>query len=198
MGLLESIGEWAFTELCRQDAEWREQGLDLQLSMNLSSSQLWSPRLTDSLLAPLREAGIPPNRVTIEVSEATVMADPARAQKVLAELKAWGCGWEWRSTTSGSVNPRLAVTLPADLLKIDRSVVRGVDGDPDLVGMVRAIVGLAEGLGMKTHAVGIETETEAEVMRQLGCRSAQGFLFGRPLPGDQILGSVQARLSRDR
>ena len=198
MGLLESIGEWAFTELCRQDAEWREQGLDLQLSMNLSSSQLWSPKLADSLLAPLREAGIPPNRVIIEVSEATVMADPARAQRVLSELKAWGLHLAIDDFGMGQSSLARVATIPADVLKIDRSVVRGVDGDPDLVGMVRAIVGLADGLGMTTHAVGIETETEAEVMRQLGCRSAQGFLFGRPLPGDQIVGSVQARLSRDR
>jgi diguanylate cyclase (GGDEF)-like protein/PAS domain S-box-containing protein len=198
MGLLESIGEWAFTELCRQDKEWRAQGLDLQLGMNLSSSQLWSTRLTDSLLEPLRDAGIPPNRVTIEVSEATVMTDPTRAQKVLAELKAWGLRLAIDDFGVGQSSLGRVAMLPADLLKIDRSVVRGVDGDPDLVGMVRAIVGLAEGLGMKTHAVGIETETEAEVMRQLGCVSAQGFLFGRPLPGDQIAGSVQARLSHDR
>ena len=196
MGLLESIGEWAFKELCRQDQEWRAQGMDLQLGMNLSSSQLWSPRLTDSLLEPLREAGIQPSRVTIEVSEATVMGDPARAQKVLAGLKSWGLQVAIDDFGMGQSSLARVATLPADLLKIDRSVVRGVDGDPDLVGMVRAIVGLAEGLGMQAHAVGIETETEAEVMRQLGCTSAQGFLFGRPLPGDQILDFVRPRLSR--
>jgi EAL domain-containing protein (putative c-di-GMP-specific phosphodiesterase class I) len=134
----------------------------------------------------------------IEVSEATVMADPARAQKILAELKAWGLRLAIDDFGIGQSSLARVATLPADVLKIDRSVVRGVDGDPDLVGMVRAIVGLAEGLGMKTHAVGIETETEAEVMRALGCTSAQGFFFGRPLPGDQIPGSVHARLARDR
>jgi diguanylate cyclase (GGDEF)-like protein/PAS domain S-box-containing protein len=198
MGLLESIGEWAFQELCRQDQEWRSKGLDLQLGMNLSSSQLWSARLSESLLAPLREAGIPPNRVCIEVSESTVMADPVRAQKVMAELKAWGLRLAIDDFGLGRSSLSRVASLPADILKIDRSVVRGVDGDPDLVGTVRAIVGLAEGLGMKTHAVGIETETEAEVMRQLGCTSAQGFLFGRPLPGDQIPGSVTARLNAGR
>jgi diguanylate cyclase (GGDEF)-like protein/PAS domain S-box-containing protein len=192
MGLLESIGEWAFHELCRQDQEWRALGLDLQLGMNLSSSQLWSPQLTDTLLTPLREAGVAPTRVMIEVSEATVMADPVRAQKVMAELKAWGLRLAIDDFGMGQSSLARVASLPADVLKIDRSVVRGVDGDPDLVGMVRAIVGLADGLGMTTHAVGIETETEAEVMRYLGCTSAQGFLFGRPLPGDQIPGAVEA------
>jgi diguanylate cyclase (GGDEF)-like protein/PAS domain S-box-containing protein len=192
MGLLETIGEWAFSELCRQDQEWRAQGLELQLGMNLASSQLWAPSLADALLTPLREAGVPPTRVTVEVSEATVMADPSRAQKVMAELKAWGLRLAIDDFGMGQSSLARVATLPADVLKIDRSVVRGVDGDPDLVGMVRAIVGLADGLGMTTHAVGIETETEAEVMRYLGCTSAQGFLFGRPLPGDQIPQAVQA------
>jgi diguanylate cyclase (GGDEF)-like protein/PAS domain S-box-containing protein len=186
MGLIESIGQWTVNELCRQDEEWRAAGVTLNLGLNLSPRQLWSPRLTESILGPLRAAGIGTERVTIDVSEAALMADPDRAQKVLHELWAWGLNVAIDDFGSGGASLSRLALVPAHTLKIDRGLVRGIDGDADQAGMVRAIVGMADGLKMTTHAVGVETPTEAEVLRRLGCRLAQGFLFGRPLPAVQI------------
>jgi diguanylate cyclase (GGDEF)-like protein/PAS domain S-box-containing protein len=186
MGLIESIGEWVVDELGRQHRAWREVGVDLQMGFNLSPRQLWSPRLSESLLGRLRDAGVEPRRVTVEVSEATAMADPDRAQQVLYELRAWGLGIAIDDFGVGHASLARMSVLPADVLKIDRSLIRGIDGDPELVGMVRASIALAKSLAITPLAVGVETETEAATLRELGCEMAQGFLFGRPLPGERI------------
>lgn len=186
MGLIESIGEWVVEELCAQDRGWRGQGIELQLGFNLSPRQLWSPRLAETLLGSLRSAGVDPRRVTVEVSESTAMTDPDRVQKVLYELRAWGLGIAIDDFGTGHASLARMSVLPADVLKIDRSLIRGIDGDPDLVAMVRATIALASSLEIAPLAVGVERETEALILKELGCRYAQGFLFGRPLPGDRI------------
>ena len=191
MGVIESIGAWAVDELCRQDREWRVQGLELDFQLNLSPRQLWSPRLTESILGPLRNSKIRPERVTLEVSEAALMADPDRAQKVMYELWAWGLNVALDDFGIGHSSLARLALLPVQTLKIDRSLIRGIDGDAEQVGIVRAIVGMAEGLEMRTHAVGVEAPTEAEVLRRVGVGTAQGFWFGRPMPGDQILELVR-------
>ena len=186
MGVIESVGRWTVDELCRQDREWRAEGLELDLHLNLYPRQLWSPRLTESILGPLREAGIRPERVTIEVSEAALMADPDRTQKVMYELWAWGLNVALDDFGSGQSSLARLALLPVQMLKVDRSLIRGIDGDAEQVGIVRAIVGMGESLQMKVHAVGVETPTEAEVLRQIGVGTGQGFWFGRPMPADQI------------
>lgn len=193
MGLIESIGEWVVDELGRQHTRWRDEGVDLQMGFNLSPRQLWSPRLSESLLGRLRDAGVEPRRVTVEVSEATAMADPDRAQQVLYELRAWGLGIAIDDFGVGHASLARMSVLPADVLKIDRSLIRGIDGDHELVGMVRASIALAKSLAITPLAVGVETETEAATLRELGCELGQGFLFSRPLPGEQIPDLVRTR-----
>jgi diguanylate cyclase (GGDEF)-like protein/PAS domain S-box-containing protein len=193
MGVVESIGRWTVDELCRQDREWREEGLELDLHLNLAPRQLWSPRLTEAILDPLREAGIHPERVTVEVSEAALMADPDRTQKVMYELWAWGLNVALDDFGTGQSSLARLSLLPVQTLKVDRLLIRGIDGDAEQVGIVRAIVGMAEGLQMKPHAVGVESPTEAEVLRRIGLDTAQGFWFGRPMPGDQIVELVRER-----
>jgi EAL domain-containing protein (putative c-di-GMP-specific phosphodiesterase class I) len=197
MGLIEAIGDWVLEELCREDARWRDKGLELRhLGFNLSPRQLWSPRLSETLVGRLREAEIAPRRVTVEIAEAAVMADPDRTQKVMYELRAWGMGIAIDDFGTGHASLARLKVLPVDLLKIDRSFIRGVDVDHDLQRLVRAMVGLAENLAITPLAVGVETEEEAAFLRELGVPLAQGFLFSPPVPAELMPELVVPAMAR--
>ena len=158
----------------------------MQLAFNLSPRQLWSARLSERLIGRLRASGLDPRRVTLEISEASAMADPERAQKVFYELRAWGLNLAIDDFGTGHASLARLKNLPADVLKIDRSFVRGVNADPDLAFFVRAVVALCRKLAITPVAVGVETQEEADFLRDLGCDLAQGFLFSRPVTGDRI------------
>ena len=186
MGLIEAIGDWVLEELCRQDQMWRAAGLEVDLAFNLSPRQLWSTQLSDMLLAHLRAADIAPQRVTVEISEPAAMADPDRAQKVMYELRAWGLRLALDDFGTGLASLARLNVLPADVLKIDRAFVRGLESDPEQARLVRSMVDVARNLGMVPLAIGVETEAEAAFLRELGVPLAQGFLFSPPMPGELV------------
>ncbi len=189
LGLIESIGEWVIDELGRQDAAWRAKGLELMLSFNLAPRQLWSAHLSEKLIGRLRESGVAPGRVVLDIAEGTAMADPERAQKVMAELQCWGLKLAIDDFGTAHSSFARLVNFPVDYLKIDRQFVRGVDVDAGQAALVRAIVSLADSLSVSPVAVGVETEGEADFLRRLGVPFAQGFLFGRPMEGDAMVAS---------
>lgn len=186
MGLIEAIGDWVLEELCRQDQMWRAAGLEVDLAFNLSPRQLWSTQLSDMLLAHLRAADVAPQRVTVEISEPAAMADPDRAQKVMYELRAWGLRLALDDFGTGLASLARLNVLPADVLKIDRAFVRGLESDPEQARLVRSMVDVARNLGMVPLAIGVETEAEAAFLRELGVPLAQGFLFSPPMPGELV------------
>jgi diguanylate cyclase (GGDEF)-like protein/PAS domain S-box-containing protein len=189
LGLIESIGEWVVDELGRQDAAWRAKGLELLLSFNLAPRQLWSAHLSEKLIGRLRDAGVAPGRVILDIAEGTAMADPERAQKVMAELQCWGLKLAIDDFGTAHSSFARLVNFPVDYLKIDRQFVRGVDVEPGQAALVRAITSLADSLSVSPVAVGVETEGEADFLRRLGVPFAQGFLFGRPMEGDAMVES---------
>ncbi len=186
LGLIEAIGEWVLDELIRQHLEWRDQGLAVAIGYNLSPRQLWSARLADRVLEKLQSAGVDPHAITMEITESTAMTDPERTQRILSELHAWGLPLAIDDFGTGYSSLARLKHMPVDVLKIDRSFVRDVDRDRDLAGMVRAIIQLAQSLGMVPLAEGIETPSEYVFLRSNGCRLAQGFLFSRPVPAEAI------------
>jgi EAL domain-containing protein (putative c-di-GMP-specific phosphodiesterase class I) len=197
MGLIEAIGDWVLDELVEQSTAWRQLGLDLEVSFNLSPRQLWSPNLSEHILAKLQAAQIEPGRVVAEITESTAMADPDRTQRILSELHAWGLTLAIDDFGTGYSSLARLKHMPVDILKIDQSFIRDVDRDRDLAGMVRAMIQLAQSLGMTPLAEGIETRGEYEFLRANGCRLAQGFLFSRPVPAAQIPDLARARLTPD-
>ena len=186
MGLIEAIGDWVVDEMAHQRGEWAAAGLELNVGFNLSPRQLWSPHLAEKLLAKLSDAGTDPHHVTVEITESSAMADPDRTQKILSELHAWGLTLAIDDFGTGYSSLARLRHLPVDILKIDRSFIRDVHKDRDLASMVRAMIQLAQGLGMTPLAEGIETPGELEFLRANGCRLAQGFLFARPVPASEI------------
>ena len=118
------------------------------------------------------------------------MADPDRTQKILAELHAWGFTLALDDFGTGYSSLARLKHMPVDVLKIDRAFVRDVHRDASLASMVRAMIQLAQGLEMTPLAEGVETQQELEFLRANGCRLAQGFLFSRPVPAEEIPGLV--------
>ncbi len=186
MGLIQAIGDWVFEELARQHAEWRSQGVRVAISYNLSPRQMWTAHLAEKLLAKLAMYDVEPQDVTIEITESTAMADPDRTQRLLTELHAWGFTLAIDDFGTGYSSLARLKHMPVDVLKIDQAFVRHVEYDRDLAGMVRAMIQLAQSLGMIPLAEGIETYGEYEFLRANGCRLAQGFHFAYPVPAADI------------
>src|SRR5215203_2487759 len=186
MGLIEAIGDWVVDEICRQDAQWRAEGLELEMGFNLSPRQLWQPDLVDKLVAPIMIAGVDPSRVTVEITESTAMTDPDRTLTLLNDMHERGLKLAIDDFGTGYSSLARLKHLPVDILKIDRSFVRDVHRDTGLASMVQAMIQLARGLGMTPLAEGIETAGELEFLRAHGCPVGQGFYFARPVPAEEI------------
>ena len=186
LGLIEAIGDWVISELARQHSEWREAGVQVPVGFNLSPRQLWSAHLAEKVMSKLREHHVNPHHVTVEITESTAMADPDRTQKILQELHAWGLSVALDDFGTGYSSLARLKHLPVDILKIDRSFIRDIDRDDGLASMVRAMIQLADGLGMTALAEGVETPAELAFLRENGCGLAQGYLFARPVPAAEI------------
>jgi diguanylate cyclase (GGDEF)-like protein/PAS domain S-box-containing protein len=187
MGLIEAIGDWVVEEICRQDAQWRAEGLLLEIGFNLSPRQLWQPDLVDKMVAPLVIAGMDPSRVTVEITESTAMTDPDRTVDLLAQMHERGLKLAIDDFGTGYSSLARLKHMPVDILKIDRSFVRDVDVDTDAASMVSAMISLANNLDMVPLAEGIETEGEWRFLADRGCQLGQGYFFSRPVPAQDIL-----------
>ncbi len=186
LGLIEAIGDWVIDEMAAQQRQWIDQGLDLEVSFNLSPRQLWSSHLAEKILNKLRVAAVDPRKIVVELTESTAMADPDRTQKILSDLHAWGLTLAIDDFGTGYSSLARLKHMPVDILKIDQAFVRNVDKDLGLAGMVRAMISLAQSLEMIPLAEGIETAGEFVFLRSNGCRLAQGFHFSRPVPAEEV------------
>jgi diguanylate cyclase (GGDEF)-like protein/PAS domain S-box-containing protein len=187
MGLIEAIGDWVVEEIAGQDARWREEGLTTEISFNLSPRQLWQPDLVAKIVSRLTAAGMDPSRVIVEITESTAMTDPDRTQQVLLDLHARGLRLAIDDFGTGYSSLARLKHLPVQVLKIDRSFIRDVEGDRDTQSMVSAMIALASNMGMTSLAEGIETETQWSFLADRGCELGQGYLFSRPVPAEEIL-----------
>jgi diguanylate cyclase (GGDEF)-like protein/PAS domain S-box-containing protein len=187
MGLIEVIGDWVIEELARQDAVWRAEGLDLELSFNLSPRQLWQPDIANRILSRLRAGDVDPRKVIVEITESTAMTDPDRTLRILWELHNQGLRLAIDDFGTGYSSLSRLKNMPVDILKVDRSFVREVQADRQAGSMVQAVIQLANGLGMTSLAEGIETAEEWRFLVENGCRLGQGYHFCRPVSAADIL-----------
>jgi diguanylate cyclase (GGDEF)-like protein/PAS domain S-box-containing protein len=187
LGLIEAIGGWVVKEIVYQSRAWHDLGIDLEIGFNLSPRQFWQPDLAGGILSQIRNGGIDPSLIVVEVTESSAMIDPDRAQEILWELHRGGLRIAIDDFGTGYSSLSRLRDVPVDVLKIDRSFVSGVDGDPQAAGIVAAFIELASGLGMITLAEGIETPGELAFLIARGCTLGQGFLFSRPVPPEEII-----------
>ena len=179
-GLITEIGRWVLDEACWRLAE--QPGL--RLAVNVSRLQLHNGLVAD-VASSLRASGAAADQLCIELTESAVSPDPAAARAALVALADLGVRISLDDFGTGYSSLSQLQHLPIDELKIDRSFVARI-GSPDGRAVIAAILAMADALGLETVAEGVEQRAEAEVLAELGCQTAQGFLFGRPEPFDAL------------
>jgi len=178
-GLILHIGEWVLRESCR----WIGLvGLEraLPVSVNLSARQFADPRLAEMVAGVLKDSGVPPARLQLELSEATAMRHADHAEATLGKLKALGVMLSLDNFGSAFSSTARLRRFALDRLKLDRSLVAELGPGAGGPGIIGAMTGLAHAMGLKVVAVGVETEAQRELLKACGCDYLQGFLFGRP------------------
>ena len=180
---------WARSEACRQARAWQGDvpGVGpLIVGVNLSASQFERDALPDEIGTILRETGLPPACLQLEVSEAVLMRDDPRMLTRLEALKTIGVRLAIDDFGTGYASLSYLKRLPVDCLKIDRSLVKGVGSDTEDTAIVRALVTLARSLGIVVTAEGVETAEQLFQLRSLGCDQGQGYYFARPVSADRL------------
>lgn len=194
-GLIIPIGTWVVQEACRQAQAWTEQNLvpDLFISVNVSSRQLDGPTLPEIVRQALRQTGLSPAHLKLEITESAVMRDFELTMKLLKRLKEIGVGLSLDDFGTGYSSLSLLRRLPVDTLKVDRSFVTAMTADISGVKMVEAILQLARLFDLKVVAEGIEHEEEERLLKERGCEFGQGWRYGKPLAVDACLQLMQAQ-----
>jgi diguanylate cyclase (GGDEF)-like protein/PAS domain S-box-containing protein len=186
-GLIVDIGNWVIEEACRQAGEWQGKGLaPLRIAVNVSAKQLHQGDLAERIEAMTRRYGISPASLEIELTESAVMADPEQVAKVFGRLRELGATVAIDDFGTGYSSLAYLRRLPIDVLKIDRSFVTNADRIQADAEIVKTILSLGQSLNLHVVAEGVERESQAALLRDLGCTAAQGFLYARPQPADKI------------
>ena len=189
-GLILQLGRWAMDKAAQTVADWDKQvgePLPVYVGVNLSAIQVARDNIEDVVADALRSSGLAGNRLTLELTESSIVQDPGRAMRVFEALKALDATVAMDDFGTGYSSLAYLQRLPIDVLKIDKSFVTGMMRDPDAVAIVRAVLSLADALGMSTTAEGIETVELATTLATLGCASGQGYYFARPLEPEAAL-----------
>ncbi|GIJ48857.1 hypothetical protein Val02_57430 [Virgisporangium aliadipatigenens] len=187
-GLIVPLGRWILAEACRQAAEWRAtdpNARHLTVSVNVAGRQLEEPGFVAEVTGLLDETGLPPDRLTIEVTE-TAVIEGGDVVDVLNDLRALGLGLALDDFGTAASSLGLLLTCPVSQLKLDRSFVEAVTTTDRQAAVATAVIQMARALRLRAVAEGIETTEQAEYLRHLGYRLGQGFLFARPLPPGEI------------
>ena len=199
-GLIVPLGQWAIGKAAAVLADWDRQNggqiVNAYFSVNVSAIQLVRDDVAGVVRQALEKHGIGGERLMIELTESAIIGDPDLALSVLRELKALDARVAMDDFGTGYSNLAYLQRLPIDVLKIDRSFVEHMVDDRDKVAIVRTIQSLAEVLGMKTTAEGVETTDQARLLSALGCDFGQGYLFARPMDGEAALDYWRRSLTR--
>ena len=186
-GLVVGLGEWVLREACKARQGWRKLGLQIPpLAVNIAGVHLRQPGYVDGLLATLDEFGVQPAEVEIEVTETGLLDTSATVRENLVRLRQAGVRLALDDFGVGFSSLAHLRDLPIHRLKIDRSFTVECMGDPRTLTIVKAVIEMARALGIRITAEGVETQAQQDWMQQLGCDSAQGYLFSRPLTPDEF------------
>jgi len=179
------VGEWVLRTACAQLKAWQQAGVrTVPVAINLSARQLRQQGFAAVLDHALKEHGIDPQLIHMEITESALMDNPEEAIIILNEIKALGVRLEADDFGTGYSSLSYLKRFPLDALKIDRSFVRDMTLDEDDAVIARTVITLAHSLGLKVIAEGVETEEQLAFLGDNRCDEAQGFLFARPLPAD--------------
>ncbi|MBW2525659.1 MAG: EAL domain-containing protein [Deltaproteobacteria bacterium] len=194
-GLMGAVDNWVLLEACRQAVEWEKSSpaaRELTVSVNVSPDRL-SEKLREDVEDSLRQTGLPPSRLKLEVTENAVMNKKEAATRAISMLRLYGVQLSLDDFGTGYSSFGYLLDYPFDTIKIDRSFVSHVGTDDPRAGIVKAILNLAHSLGMTVVAEGIETREQYAALLDLGCEFGQGYLFAKPMPADEASAALRAR-----
>ena len=185
--LIGPLTQWAIRAALRQLTFFESKGLRLQVAVNLAASDLQDSAFPERVAELLRECGVAPSRLQLEITEGSLLADPRRARESLARLRALGVLVAIDDFGTGYSSLSYLQRLPVDELKIDRSFVGDMASDAGARAIVRAIIDLADDLGLRVVAEGVEDPATWEVLAALGCDVAQGYYFSPPVSAAELV-----------
>jgi EAL domain-containing protein (putative c-di-GMP-specific phosphodiesterase class I) len=189
-GLIVPLGRGVLEQACAEAVKWnlsREGREPLRVAVNFSPKQLSHPHAVDTIVGALAAAGLPPERLCVEITESALVEDAAATLSTLSRLKALGVTLALDDFGTGYSSLTYVRRFPIDTLKIDRSFIDGIVGSSEDEAIVTAVLSMGRALGVHVVAEGVETEEQAARLRTLGCKLAQGYLFSRPVAPEAAL-----------
>ncbi len=191
-GLITSIGEWVLRTACQQAKQWRDDGFDLSVSVNLSARQFQQNDLIESIIAILEETQLDPHLLELEVTETAIMSDTEAAVATMHMMHNLGIRISIDDFGTGYSSLNHLKRFPIDTVKIDRYFVKDVTTDESDAAIVTAILEMAHKMDLTVVAEGVETEEHLTFLKDLHCEEAQGYLFSRPVPPLEATGLLEA------
>ncbi|MDH5648459.1 MAG: bifunctional diguanylate cyclase/phosphodiesterase [Gammaproteobacteria bacterium] len=185
-GLIKPITWWALDSALQQCAHWKNSGLVLNASVNISPHTLYDMELANHVEKLIQKWSVNPNQLILEITESAVMADSERALEIFRRLNSVGVQLAIDDFGTGHSSLGYLKRLPVDIIKIDKSFVINMLKDKSDAMIVHAIINLAQNLGLRVTAEGVESQDVCDMLVQLGCNHAQGFYFGKPVDADAL------------
>jgi len=181
-GLIVPIGHWVLETACKNLEKWRKEGLyPIKLAVNVSAKQFQTSDFVEQVQKVLEDTSLDPALLELEVTESLLMDTENTSIEIMTNLKEMGISISIDDFGTGYSSLQYLSKFPIDYLKIDRSFVMGLDTGGKSIAIIRAIIAMAEGLGLEVVAEGVEDDGQARLLREFGCQLAQGYLYSRPL-----------------
>jgi diguanylate cyclase (GGDEF)-like protein len=195
-GLIRELGTWVVHTACAQLRRWQDSGVQVNcVCVNVAAAEFTDPAYCDVVRAVCEETGIEPHQLCLEITESVLIDDAPGALAAFDGLKQVGVQLALDDFGTGYSSLSYLKRFPVDIVKIDQSFVAGIPAEPLDEAIVRAVIGLAHGIGMIVVAEGVEEPRQQQAITKLGCDMAQGFLLARPVAADGVAGLLEARLS---
>lgn len=192
IGMIIELGAWVLNEACKQNKSWQEAGFEpLRIAVNLSSMQFLQHDLSKTVAQALEKSGLDPKYLELEITESIIMHNVNETIITLNEFKEMGISISVDDFGTGYSSLGYLKRLPLDTLKIDRTFVKDIPENEDDVTITSAIIAMAHSLGLGIVAEGVETESQLDFLVHLGCELAQGYLFSKPVPPDELMELLQ-------
>ena len=196
-GLILPIGDWVLRQACLDVRRFHERGLPhFRVAVNLSARQFRDPSLASTVESALRDSGIPPATLELEITETMAMENATQTMTTLEQFRRSGVNIAIDDFGTGHSSLAYLKRFPIDALKVDKSFVSDLPESFEDAAIVSSVIQLANGLGMRVVAEGVETSEQLEFLREAGCREVQGFYFSYPAPVDEILALVGEPVAR--
>ncbi|OOZ37915.1 putative bifunctional diguanylate cyclase/phosphodiesterase, partial [Solemya elarraichensis gill symbiont] len=184
-GLIVTLGEWVLDQACRQIREWQDEGLTIPVAVNISAQHFQLSNFSEHVRHALEKHNVPPEMLELEITEEAATAHPEQLVMSMLALKSIGVTLTIDDFGTGYSSLSYLTQLPIDAIKIDRAFVSNMDETNHDKAIVQMIMQLAQELGFKVVAEGVETEKQKEFLTDMGCDLLQGFLFSRPIPASE-------------